>query len=61
MTERRAIGRSGMSPVEITSGGVFSVEVDGKMRVTRMEHDGRSYYAFQGYPLRDGLKASIGH
>ena len=27
----------------------FSVEVDCKMHVTRMEHDGRSYYAFRGY------------
>ena len=32
------------SPVEIRSGDVFSVEVDGKMRITRMEHVGRSHY-----------------
>jgi len=60
MTGRWAICRSGQSPVEITSGEVFCVEVDGKMRVTRMEHDGREYYAVNGFPLRDGMGARLG-
>jgi hypothetical protein len=34
---RWAVVRPGHQPVEITSGEVFRVEVDGKLRATRME------------------------
>jgi hypothetical protein len=35
---RWAICRPGHDPVEITSGDIFRVEVDGELRPTRMEH-----------------------
>jgi hypothetical protein len=59
---RWAIYRPGRLPVEITSGKLFRVEVDGELKLTRMEydHDSRRYYSVDGYPLRDGLRAAIG-
>jgi hypothetical protein len=51
-------------PVEITSGELYRVEVAGVtgLQLTRMEynHTDRCYYAVDGYPLRDGLRAAIG-
>jgi hypothetical protein len=58
---RWAVCRPGREPVEITSGELFCVEVDGELQLTRMEStaNGR-YYTIDGYPLRDGLRAAIG-
>jgi hypothetical protein len=43
---------------------LFRVEVAGVtgLQLTRMEynHTDRCYYAVDGYPLRDGLRAAIG-
>jgi hypothetical protein len=59
MTSRRwAIYRPGRLPVEITSSELFRVEVDGELKLTRMEYD-EGYYSIDGYPLRDGLRAAI--
>ena len=46
-SRRWAICRPKHDPVEITSGEVFRVEVNGVLQVRRMEyaHDGRGYYA----------------
>jgi hypothetical protein len=69
-----AIVRPGRIPVEITSGEVFRVEVEGEMKPTRMEFrhfvgpanvrrlHGRSgdYYSVDGYPLRNGMRAATG-
>jgi len=57
--------RFGREPVEITSGELFRVEVDGELKPTRMEyaHNGRGggeYYSVDGYELRGGLRAAIG-
>ena len=61
---RWAVCRPGREPVEITSGELFRVEVDGAkaLRLTRMEHSRHEggYYSFDGYPLRDGLRAAFG-
>jgi hypothetical protein len=61
---RWAVYRPGRLPVEITSGGLFRVEVAGteELQLTRMKynHSGRGYYSVDGYPLRDGLRAAIG-
>ena len=64
---RWAVYRPGRLPVEITSGELFRVEVEGakELQLTRMEYrhlpggDG-AYYSVDGYPLRDGLRAAIG-
>jgi hypothetical protein len=60
---RWAIIRSGHKPYEITSGDVFRVEVDGELKVTRMEwahgKQGR-YYSVDGYELHSGMRAAIG-
>ena len=51
----------GREPVELKSGKVFRVEVDGVLRVTRMRHTPRrGYYAADGYELRDGMRAATG-
>ena len=43
------------------SGELFRVEVDGELRLTRMEEVwGEGYYSIDLYPLRDGLRAAIG-
>ena len=43
------------------SGELFRVEVDGELRVTRMEEVwGEGYYSIDLYPLRDGMRAGIG-
>ena len=57
-----AVCRAGREPIEITSGELFSVEVDGELKLTRMEYDqiDRQYYLIDDYPLRDGLRAAIG-
>jgi hypothetical protein len=62
---RWAVCRPGRVPVEITSGELFRVEVDGKLEVTRMEfaHDGGrggEYYSVDGYHLANGVRAAIG-
>jgi hypothetical protein len=60
---RWAVVVSGGDPVEITSGEVFRVEVEGHegLQPTRMEHaHPGGYYAVEGYPLRDGLRAALG-
>jgi hypothetical protein len=59
---RRAVCRAGREPVEITSGERFRIEVDGELKLTRMEYDqiDRQYYLIDDYPLRDGLRAAIG-
>jgi len=61
-SRRWAICRPGHDPVEITSGEVFRVEVDGVLQVRRIEyaHDGRGYYAVGGPELRSGIRATIG-
>jgi hypothetical protein len=65
--------RPGRVPIEITSGDVFRVEVDGELKLTRMEFrhfggpmKGRvyrgqtgEYHSIDGYPLRDGVRAAI--
>jgi hypothetical protein len=62
--QRWAIIRSGYSsPYELTSGDVFRVEVDGELKVTRMEFahgNPGQYYSVDHYPLRGGLRAAIG-
>jgi hypothetical protein len=62
---RWAVCRPGRDPVEITSGYPFRIEVDGDLRVTRMEYrpcdrGGGEYYSVDGYPLRDGVLAALG-
>jgi hypothetical protein len=60
---RWAVCRPGRDPYEITSGEVFRVEVEGRegLQRTRMEHaHPGGYYAVDGYPLRDGLRAALG-
>lgn len=71
---RWAIVRPGQRPVEITSGEVFRIEVDGELKPTRMEfrhfsgplkgrtHRGQpgEYYSVDGYWLRDGVRAALG-
>jgi hypothetical protein len=61
-SRRWAVCRPGCEPVEITSGGLFRVEVDGKLQVWRMEYDhgGRGYYAVGGPELRSGMRAATG-
>jgi Domain of unknown function (DUF5348) len=62
---RWAIVRRGRPLYELTSGDVFSVEVDGKLVTTRMEfaHSrlmGGEYYSADGQELRSGMRAAIG-
>jgi hypothetical protein len=71
---RWAIYRPGHLPHEITSGELFRVEVDGELKVTRMEfrpfrgpmkglqYRGLSgeYYSVDGYWLRNRARAAIG-
>jgi hypothetical protein len=71
---RWAICRPGRKPHEITGGDVFRVEVDGELKLTRMEFrhftgpmKGQTYrglpgeyYSIDGYWLRDGLRAALG-
>jgi hypothetical protein len=49
-------------PVEIKSGELFRVEVDGELQVRRMEYapGWRGYYAVGGPALCDGMRAAIG-
>ena len=43
------------------SGELFRVEVDGELRLTRMEEVwGEGYYSIDLYALRDGMRAAIG-
>ena len=70
---RWAVCRPGRPPVEINSGEVFRVEVDGELKLTRMEFRhfsgpmrGREYrgqtggyYSVDGYWLRDGVLAAL--
>jgi hypothetical protein len=71
---RWAVCRPGRAPVEITSGELLRVEVDGELKLTRMEFrhftgpmKGQTYrglpgeyYSIDGYWLRDGLRAALG-
>ena len=58
---RWAVCRPGRDPIEIMSGELFRVEVDGELRLTRMEEVwGEAYYSIDLYPLRDGMRAAIG-
>jgi len=58
---RWAVCRPGHDPVEIMSGELFRVEVDGELRLTRMEEVwGEGYYSIDLYPLRDGMRVAIG-
>ena len=60
-SSRWAVCRPGRDPVEIMSGELFRVEVDGELRPTRMEHLwGEGYYSIEEYPLRNGMRAAIG-
>ena len=59
---RWAVCRAGREPVEITIGERFRVEFQGKLHLTRMEFrhsPQRGYYTVDGFPLRDGLRATI--
>jgi hypothetical protein len=61
---RWALCRPGHPPVEITPGYPFRVEVDGELRVTRMEYrhfdrGGGEYCSVDGYPLRNGVLAAL--
>jgi len=71
---RWAICRPVDARFEITSGDRFRIEVDGELKVTRMEFrhftgtmkarelfgQAGEYYSADGYHLRDGLRARIG-
>lgn len=71
---RWAICRPGHPPFEITSGDRFRIEVDGELKVTRMEFrhftgtmkarelfgQAGEYYSADGYHLWDGVRAGIG-
>jgi len=62
---RWAVCQPGHAPIEITSGEVFRIEVDGVLRITCMEHDpdgdpDGAYHSIDGYELRDGIRAAIG-
>jgi hypothetical protein len=71
---RWAVCRPGRKPVEINSGELFRVEVDGELKPTRMEFrhftgpmKGRTYrglpgefHSVDGHWLRDGVRAAIG-
>jgi hypothetical protein len=63
-TGKWAVCQPGREPVEINGGEMFRVEVDGMLRMTRMEYEqdglGGEYYCIDGYELRDGLRAAIG-
>ena len=61
-----AICRPGRDPFEITTGDVFRVEVNRKLKPTRMEYahgeekGGGAYYSIDGFRLADDLRAAIG-
>jgi hypothetical protein len=62
---RWAVVRSRRPAIEITSGNIFRVDVDGDLRLTRMTYrrlagGGGEYYSVDGYKLCDGLRAAIG-
>jgi hypothetical protein len=58
---RWAVCRPGHDPVEIMSGELFCIEVDGELCVTRMEElYFEGYFSVDGYPLRNGMRAAIG-
>jgi hypothetical protein len=67
---RWAVIRPDHDPVEITGGEVFRVEVNGRLRATRMEFRHHSkpapngepgkYYSIDDYQLREGMRAAIG-
>jgi hypothetical protein len=56
---RWAVCRPAHDPVEILNGVLFRVEVDGKLRLTRMLWS-EGQYSVDGYKLRDGMRAAIG-
>ena len=63
---RWAVCPPGHSPIELTSGDVFQVEVKGVLKPTRMEfaHGERGrpgqYYSIDGFELRTGMRAAVG-
>jgi hypothetical protein len=63
-TGRWAVCLPGRVPAEITSGDLFRIEVDGVLRITRMEYEqdgsGGEFYCIDGFELRDGVRAAIG-
>jgi hypothetical protein len=74
LSGRWAIVRPGRVPVELNSGDVFRIEVNGEMKPTRMEfrhfagpmkgrllrgHPGE-YHSVDGYLLRNGIRAATG-
>jgi len=58
---RWAICRPDRIPVELASGDLFHIEVDGGLKLTRLEYDydKRAYYSIDGYELRSGMRAAI--
>jgi len=61
MSGQWAVCRSGRSPIEIRNGDEFLVEVNGKLRSTRMEfvEDGRGYHSVDGFELMSGLRVAL--
>lgn len=71
---RWAICRIGEVPFEIVSGDLFRVEVDGYLKLTRMEFrhftgplkakelfgQAGEYYSADGYHLKNGIRAVFG-
>ena len=64
LSGRWAVCRPGRAPVEIASGELFRVEIDGELKVTRMDFQNAGsigeYYSVDGYRLLNGLRAAIG-
>lgn len=59
---RWSIHRPGLLPLEITSGDLFRVEVNGRLKPTRMEYrhgDVPGYYSIDGFELHNGMRAAI--
>jgi hypothetical protein len=57
---RWAVCRTGRSPIDIMDCDDFCVEVEGKMRPTRMEFENhRGYHSVDGYELKSGLRAAL--
>ena len=55
-----AVCRSGKNPIEIKPGDAFRIEVDGRMRHTRMEFDDdRGYHSVDGYMLTSGSRVAL--
>jgi hypothetical protein len=60
-----AVCRPWRPPVQIESGNVFRVDVDGDLKLMQMGYrhfagGGGEYYSVNGFKLRNGLRAAIG-